>query len=95
MAGLDRGMVTGRDTDAAEPIYAFYSTTIRVEIDLDEGSVTEVVVDEASMAVPLLVVDRDGRSIAAESVAAARRIADTAEWPSWDYGSARFGPAAR
>lgn len=88
-------MVTGRDTDEVKPIYAFYSTTIRVEIDLDEGSVTEVVVDEASMDVPLLVVDGDGGPIAAETVAAAQWIADTSEWPSWDYGSARFGPAGR
>jgi hypothetical protein len=88
-------MVTDRDKHEATPIYAFYMTTIRVEVDLDEGSVTEVVVDEASMDVPTLVVDRDGRAIAAETVAAARFIADTAEWPSWDYGSARFGPATR
>lgn len=95
MAGLDRGMVNSRDTNEAMPIYAFYTTTIRVEIDLDKGLVTEVVVDEASMEVPMLVVDRDGRPIAAETATAARWIADTAEWPSWDYGSARFGPAAR
>jgi hypothetical protein len=96
LARLDRGMVTNpADTDEAMPIYAFYMTTIRVEIDLDEGAVTEVVVDEGSMEVPTLVVDRDGRAIAAETLATVRRIADTTEWPSWDYGSARFGPAAR
>jgi len=82
-------------TDETMPIYAFSMTTIRVEIDLDEGSVTGVVVDEGSMEVPTLVVDVDGRPIAAETVSAVRRIADTAEWPSWDYGSARQGPAAR
>ena len=81
--------------DGTMPIYAFFMTTIRVEIDLDQGAVTEVVVDEGSMEVPTLVVDRDGRPIAAETLVAVRRIADTAEWPSWDYGSARQGLAAR
>jgi hypothetical protein len=47
------------------------------------------------MAAPTLVVDQNGRESAADTVAAARFIADTAEWPSWDYGSARFEPAAR
>lgn len=82
-------------TDKTMPIYACYMTTIRVEIDLAEGSVAEVVVDDGSMEVPTLVVDRDGRPITSEMLATVRWIADTSEWPSWDYGSARQGPAAR
>ena len=89
-------MVTERDTTAVRvPIYAFFMTTIRVEIDLAEQSVTEVVVDEGTMEVPTLIVDSDGFPVTAETKAAARWIADPAEWPSWDYGSARQPPAVR
>lgn len=78
----------------AGPVYAFFMATIRVEIDPLEEAVTEVVVDEASMEQPTLVVGPEGEPVSDARRDHAATIVSRAEWPSWDYGSARFGPGA-
>lgn len=89
-------MVTNKSgTEEPQPVYAFYFATIRVEIDPRDESVNEVLVDEGSMADPTLIVEADGRPLIGAARDAAVAIASHAEWPSWDYGSTRQGPAAQ
>jgi hypothetical protein len=93
---LEHRVVTDKsETDEPGPVYAFYFATIRVEIDPRDEWVNEVLVDEGSMAVPTLVVEADGRPLTGAARDAAVAIASHAEWPSWDYGSTRQGPAAQ
>ncbi|MGI8937657.1 MAG: hypothetical protein ACR2JF_05470 [Iamia sp.] len=66
--------------------------SIRVEIDPLDEAVTEVLVDEASMEQPTLIVGAEGQPAADGRRDHAAAILSRAEWPSWDYGSARFGP---
>ncbi len=74
-----------------EPLYAFYFATIRVEIDPREQAVTDVLVDEGTMADPVLIARADGTAVAGAERRRVEAILST-EWPSWDYGSARYGP---
>jgi hypothetical protein len=93
---LEHRVVTDKgESDEPGPVYAFYFATIRVEIDPRDESVNEVLVDEGSMAVPTVIVEADGRPLTGAARAAAMAIASHAEWPSWDYGSTRQGPAAQ
>lgn len=77
------------------PMYAFYMPTIRVEIDPVDQTVTEVLVDEGTMERPTLIVRDDGQPIADAFRSQAGEILSRAEWPTWDYGFARYGPTAR
>jgi hypothetical protein len=63
-----------------------YQADIWVEVDLDEDDVVRVVVDDQTMTVPVEVVDRGAAPAAAEGRARAQAIADSRDWPSWDYG---------
>ena len=83
-------------SDGDRPLYAFYMATIRVEIDPLDGSVTDVLVDEGTMMHPTLIARADGTTVTGgeRDRAEAIRILSTAEWPSWDYGSARHGPTS-
>jgi hypothetical protein len=93
---LEHRVVTDKaETDEPGPVYAFYFATIRVEIEPGDESVTEVLVDEGSMALPTLIVGADGIPLTGADRDAAVAIASHAEWPSWDYGSTRQGPAAQ
>jgi hypothetical protein len=75
-----------------EPLYAFYFATIRVQIDPREEAVTDVLVDEGTMASPVLVARADGIAVIGAERGRVEAILSTSEWPSWDYGSARHGP---
>lgn len=77
-----------------EPIYAFYLATIRVEIDPREEAVTDVLVDEGTMSHPALIAQADGTAVTGADRDRVEAILSTAEWPSWDYGSARYGPTS-
>jgi hypothetical protein len=93
---LEHRVVTDKgESDEPGPVYAFYFATIRVEIDPRDESVNEVLVDEGSMADPALIVGADGIPLTGAERDAAVAIASHAEWPSWDYGSTRQGPAAQ
>jgi hypothetical protein len=54
----------------------------------DEEDVLSVVVDELTMAMPVDVVDDDGAAVAERT--RARGIAESRDWPSWDYGPRPF-----
>lgn len=84
-----RSFASGDD----RPLYAFYIATIRVEIDPHDDTVAEVLVDEGTMMHPTLIERVDGTTVTGTERNRAEAILSTAEWPSWDYGSARHGPA--
>ena len=69
-------------------LYLRYQADIWVEVDTGEEDVVNVVVDELTMAMPVEVVDADGA--AAAERARAQRIAESLDWPSWDYGPRPF-----
>ncbi len=77
------------------PLYAFYMATIRVEIDPHYEAVTDVLVDEGTMMHPTLIARVDGTTVTGTERDLAEAILSRAEWPSWDYGSARHGPSGR
>ena len=83
-----RGFMPGDD----RPLYAFYMATIRVEIDPHDEAVTDVLVDEGTMMHPTLIARADGTTVSGAERDRAEAILSRAEWPSWDYGSARHGP---
>lgn len=63
-----------------------YRADIWVEVDTDAGDVVQVIVDESTMARPSAVLV-SGREFAPRAaMEAAERIADSSDWPSWDYG---------
>ena len=84
-----RSSVPGDD----RPLYAFCMATIRVEIDPRDEAMTEVLVEEGTMMHPALIARADGTSVTGTERDRAEAILSTAEWPSWDYGLARHGPA--
>lgn len=79
------------DEDA--PVFAFYMTTIRAEVDPRTEEVIEVIVDEGLMGQPTLVTRLDGSIISGADRDRVDAILSRAEWPTWDYGTTRYGPA--
>jgi len=59
------------------PIYA--------EVDLDEGDVVRVVVDDEAPSQAVDVLDDSLNPVGPEVKEAALRIAESRLWPSWDY----------
>lgn len=84
----------GAVSDDAGPVYAFYMATIRVEVDPRSEEVTEVLVDEGTMEHPTMIARDDGSSLTGLDRDRVAVILSRAEWPTWDYGSARHGPTA-
>lgn len=80
--------------DDEEPVYAFYLATIRVEVDSRSQEVIEVIVDEGTMEQPTFIARSDGRPIIGADRDRIGSILSRAEWPTWDYGSAKHGPTA-
>ena len=68
-------------------LYLRYQVDIWVEVDTEDEDVVNVVVDELTLATPADVVDRSGVAAGTEHRTRAQRIADSRDWPSWDYGS--------
>lgn len=67
-------------------MFVRYMYPIYAEVDLDEGEVVRVVVDDESSSQAIEVLD-DALDPAGPGVGdAALRIAESALWPSWDYG---------
>jgi hypothetical protein len=56
--------------------------------------VIDVLVDEGTMSHPTLIARVDGTTVTGTDRERAEAILSTAEWPSWDYGSAQHGPAS-
>ena len=79
-----------QDEDA--PVFAFYMTTVRVEVDPRSEEVIEVIVDEGPMGQPTMVTRLDGSIISGADRDRVNAILSRAEWPTWDYGTARHGP---
>jgi hypothetical protein len=70
-------------------VYLNYRVDVWVEVDLVEGFVEGVTVDNATLAIPSDIVDASGRPVADHAEQeAARRIADEGEWLSWEFGDA-------
>jgi hypothetical protein len=68
-------------------VYLRYRADVWVEVDLEEGYVDAVTVDDASLLQPVEAIDASGVLLADAQVAArVRQIADVSEWPSWDFG---------
>lgn len=86
----DLGSVEGDDG----PVFAFYMTAVRVEVDPRTEEVIEVIVDEGTMEHPTMVARRDGSAIVGVERDRVGAILSRAEWPTWDYGTARHGPTA-
>lgn len=78
------------------PMYAYFATTIRVEVDPFTEEVVEVVVDESLMRQPTQVLGVDGGPVTEAVRDQVASITSVAEWPTWDYGSvhAADGPTA-
>ena len=89
------GLPEGGPPDPTVPMpgvgqaYAFFMTTIRVQVDARSEEVTEVVVDEGLMRQPMLVLGPAGEVVPSEVYDRVVAITASAEWPSWDYGSVR------
>ena len=67
-------------------VFVRYMYPIYAEVDLDEGEVVRVVVDDEASSQPIEVLD-DALDPAGPNVRdAALQIAESALWPSWDYG---------
>ncbi len=77
-------------------LYAYFSTTIRVEVDPHTEEVVEVLIDEDLMRQPTMVLGLDGGPVPEAVRDHVASITSVAEWPSWDYGSVHTadGPAA-
>lgn len=67
-------------------VYVRYLYPIYAEIDLDEGDVARVVVDDEAPSQAADVLDESLRPVGPGVKAAALQIAESALWPSWDYG---------
>lgn len=80
------------DEDAS--VFAFYMTTIRVEVDPRTEEVIEVIVDQRTMEQPTMVARLDGSAIVGEDRNRVNAVLSRSEWPTWDYGLARHGPTA-
>lgn len=78
------------DEDA--PVFAFYMTAVRVEVDPRTEEVIEVIVDEGTMEQPTMVARMDGSVISGADRDRVNAILSRSEWPTWDYGTARRGP---
>jgi hypothetical protein len=89
------GLPEGGPPDPTVPVpdagrvYAYFMTTIRVEVDAGSEVVTEAVVDEGLMQQPTLVLGPAGEAVPAAVRDRVASITARAEWPSWDYGSVR------
>lgn len=74
-----------------DPIYVRYQADIWAEVAAD-GEVIAVVVDTDSMAEPVEVMRADRVPIVGRDRAEVLEVAQSNEWPSWDYGPS---PVAR
>ncbi len=75
------------------PVFAFYMTAVRVEVDPRTEEVIEVIVDEGTMEQPTMVSLADGSPVVGADRDRVSAILSRSEWPTWDYGTARHGPA--
>lgn len=80
--------------DSDGPVFAFYMTAVRVEVDPRTEEVIEVIVDERTMERPTMVAHLDGSVISGADRDRVTAILSRAEWPTWDYGTARHGPVS-
>lgn len=74
------------------PRFVRYQADIWAEISHD-GEIVTVVVDTDSMAHPLDVLGTDGEPVESQERADAIEVAQSQEWPSWDYGRSPVTPA--
>lgn len=70
-------------------LYVKYQADIWVEVDTDEEDVVNVVVDELTMARPVDVL-AGVSAVASDQRTRAQAIAESRDWPSWDYGPRPF-----
>lgn len=63
-----------------------YTYPIYAEVDLDEGAVVRVVVDDEATSQAIEVLDDDFDLVSSDLRETALRVAESTIWPSWDYG---------
>lgn len=71
-------------------LYLRYQADIWVSVDTEVEDVVNVVVDDLTLSTPVDVVDGHGEVADGERRTQAQRIADSRDWPSWDYGGRPF-----
>lgn len=81
----------GSIEDDGGPVFAFYMTAVRVEVDPRTEEVIEVIVDVGTMEHPM-VARRGGSAIVGVDLDRVSAVLSRAEWPTWDYGTVRHGP---
>ncbi|MGI8710748.1 MAG: hypothetical protein ACR2LA_07140 [Acidimicrobiales bacterium] len=67
-------------------VFVRYVYPIYAEVDLDEGEVVRVVVDDEAPSQPIEVLDAALDPVGPDVRDIALRTAESALWPSWDYG---------
>lgn len=78
--------------DDGGPVFAFYMTAVRVEVDPRSEEVIEVIVDEGPMGQPTMVTRLDGSIISGADRDRVSAVFSRAEWPTGDYGTVGHGP---
>ncbi len=69
------------------PIYVEYKVPVLVEIDLEEEAVVGVCVDDERVEGPTDLVVVDERTLSSTEVERARAVAESENWPAWEFGS--------
>lgn len=67
-------------------VFVRYMYPIYAEVDLDEGEVVRVVVDDEASSQAIEVLDDALDPVAPAVRDAALQTAESTLWPSWDYG---------
>jgi len=67
-------------------VYVEYQVPVLVEVDLDEGEVVAVCVDDERADGPTGVIAFDPAGLSTASTARAIAIAETDSWPAWEFG---------
>lgn len=66
------------------PVFVRYQVPVLVEVE--EGQVVSVRVDDESIAGPDGTIDTDRPSIEAPELASEIRVAESTDWPAWQIG---------
>lgn len=67
-------------------VFVRYMYPIYAEVDMDEGHVVRVVVDDEAPSQAIEVLDDSLNPVGPDLRDAALQIAEPTMWPSWDYG---------
>jgi hypothetical protein len=68
-------------------VYVEYQVPVLVEVDLDEGEVVAVCVEDEQVDGPRGVIVLDPGGLSTASTARAIAIAEGDSWPAWEFGT--------